>query len=308
MQLGVHVSIAGGFLQAVARAQRLSCTTMQMFSRSPRGGQAPAVTDVQARRFDAARRSAHIDPLAVHSPYIINLASPDAWMWQRSVALYCEEVARVTQLGAQYLVTHVGSHRGQGASAGISRVAEAIRRALDHVRGSVTILLENTAGSGQGLGHRFEELADIRAQVNANGRVGVCLDTAHLFAAGYPLHTAEGLEETVTAFDQVVGLEHLHLIHLNDSKAPFASHVDRHWHIGDGHIGLEAFGRILTHPRLKGLPFILETPKSAARPSSLRSTREGDAEDRRNLATVRRLAAPSGGAHHIRGVHARHAV
>ena len=283
INLGVHVSIAGGLLEAVARAKRLGCTTMQIFSRSPRGGKAQALSREQVARFDAERRSAGIEPLAVHGPYIINLASPEASMWKRSAALYREEYARVALLGAQYLVTHVGSHRGDGEARGLSRVAEAVSRTLDGATPTTMILLENTAGSGQGLGYTFEQLAAIREAVPAQAHVGICLDTAHLFAAGHPIHTEEGLGQVLGAFDRTVGLAHLRLIHLNDSKVPFDSRVDRHWHIGEGHIGLEAFRRIVTHPRLRGLPFILETPKTTER------------EDRRNLATVRRLAQGGAG-------------
>lgn len=276
------MSIAGGLLEAVTRAQRLGCTTMQIFSRSPRGGTPPPITPETARQFDAARRAADIEPLAVHGPYIINLASPEPAMWARGAALYRDEYARTATLGAAYLVTHVGSHRGDGEEAGLARVAEAINRTLDGAGSGVgpMVLLENTAGSGQGLGYRFEQLAVIRNAVSRRAAVGCCLDTAHLFAAGYAIHTAEGLERTIDEFDHAVGLQHLKLIHLNDSKVPFDSHVDRHWHIGQGHIGLEAFRRIVTHRSLRDVPFILETPKTT------------ELEDRRNLSTVRRLARP----------------
>lgn len=277
MKLGVHISIAGGLLEAVSRAQRLSCTTMQIFSRSPRGGVSPKIIPEIAERFDQQRRQAGIDPLAVHGPYIINLASPQAPMWKRCVALYQEEYARVQALNAQYLVTHVGSHKGEGEQAGIARVAEAINRTLSQTAPSAMILLENTAGSGQGLGYSFEQLCAIREKVEAKEYVGFCLDTAHLFAAGLPVHTPEGLQSTIDAFDRLIGLEWLKLIHLNDSKVAFNSRVDRHWHIGKGHIGAEAFSRIVTHPALREVPFILETPKSTER------------DDRRNLKAVREL-------------------
>ena len=277
MRLGVHVSIAGGLLEAVVRAKRLGCTTMQIFSRSPRGGPAPKLPAEVAEQFDTQRRSAGIDPLAVHSPYIINLASPDARMWKQSLRLYQEEYERASRLNADYLVTHVGSHRGSGDLAGIARVAEALAQTLEARRCPLMILLENTAGSGQGLGDQFEQLAAMRGKVAAKQRVGMCLDTAHLFAAGHPIHTAEGLEEVLTSFDRTVGMEHLRLIHLNDSKVPFGARVDRHWHIGQGHLGAEAIRRVLRHPTLKDLPFILETPKKT------------EADDRRNLAAVRKL-------------------
>ncbi|MBI3321103.1 MAG: deoxyribonuclease IV [Candidatus Omnitrophica bacterium] len=282
--------IASGLLEAVERAKRLGCTTMQIFSRSPRGGTPPALDSELAERFDAARRAAGLAPLAVHGPYIINLASPEAAMWQRSSALYRDEYARASCLKAQYLVTHVGSHRGQGEADGLSRVAAALTRTFDQAPAGAMVLLENTAGSGQGLGDRFEQLAVIRNAVAARERVGICLDTAHLFAAGYPIHTPEGLERTVDEFDRAIGLERLKLIHLNDSKVPFGSRVDRHWHIGEGHIGLEAFRRIVNHPRLGELPMILETPKTTER------------DDLRNLATVRKLIHAAGTSRQRRAV------
>jgi deoxyribonuclease-4 len=285
MRLGVHVSIAGGFGEAVERAKRLGCTTMQIFSRSPRGGPAAPIPPELAQQFDRSRRAAGIQPLAIHSPYIINLASPDDRMWHQSLRLYQEEYARAATLRADYLVTHVGSHRGEGEAAGIARVAEAIARTLEKRSAPTMILLENTAGSGQGLGYQFEQLAAIREAARASARVGICLDTAHLFAAGYPIHTAEGLDEVLGAFDRAVGLARLKLIHLNDSKVPFDSRVDRHWHIGQGHIGPDAFRRIVTHSRLREVPFILETPK--------KDGRAGEADDRRNLAAVRGLAHAS---------------
>jgi len=282
MRLGVHVPIAGGLVEAVARAARLSCTTMQIFSRSPRGGPATPVSRDTAERFDTQRRRAKIDPLAVHSPYIINLASPDERMWKQSLRLYQEEYERASVLNAQYLVTHVGSHRGSGDAAGIARVAQALNQTLEAHRSTLMILLENTAGSGQGLGDQFEQLVAMREAVAAKERVGICLDTAHLFAAGYPIHTTEGLEDVLASFDRIIGMEHLRLIHLNDSKVPFGSRVDRHWHIGQGHLGLEAIRRVITQPQLRDLPFILETPKKT------------EADDRRNLSAVRRLVNARG--------------
>ncbi len=280
MRLGVHVSIAGGLQAALERAKRLDCTTMQIFSRSPRGGPAPALPRAVLQAFARERRAADITPLAVHCPYIINLASSKPAVWRFSVALYQQEVRRCVQLGAQYLVTHVGSHGGDGEDVGIKRVIDALNRTLEEaLDGSVMLLLENTAGSGQGLGSTFEQLAAMRQGVKKPEAVGICLDTAHLFASGFAIHTEEGLDETLARFDRVIGWEHVKLVHLNDSKVDFNSRVDRHWHIGEGKIGLEAMRRIVTHPRLREVPLILETPKKT----------EGD--DPRNLATVRAFGA-----------------
>ena len=282
MRVGVHVSIAGGLGQALERAKRLSCNTMQIFSRSPRGGPAPIVSPDELRQFQQQRLEAGIEPLAVHAPYIINLASPVPVTYANSLALYREEYARCCRLGAHYLVTHVGSHRGAGEEAGIEKVASSLARTLEGYEGETMILLENTAGSGQGLGYAFEQLAAMRAGVKQGARIGICLDTAHLFASGFAIHTAEGLDETLQRFDRVIGLKQLKLIHLNDSKVPFNSHVDRHWHIGQGEIGLEAMRRIVTHPQLRNLPFILETPK------------DSDEDDPRNLGIVRGFAHETG--------------
>jgi deoxyribonuclease-4 len=219
--------------------------------------------------------------------FMINLASPDRTTFSRSLAMYTLEYARCHQLGARYLVTHVGSHRGDGEEAGIRRVAEALNRTLEANRKlpaspvareePLMIALENTAGGGQGLGFRFEQLAAMRDQVEQKERVGFCLDTAHLFAAGLPIHTPDGLDAVVDDAERVLGLDQVKVIHLNDSKSAFDSHVDRHWHIGEGQIGLEAMERIVNHPKLEGLPVILETPK------------DSDEDDLRNLATVARL-------------------
>jgi len=279
MILGVHVSIAGGILKALERAQRLSCTTMQIFSRSPRGGPAPRLAPRELKTFHRTRQALRIEPLVVHAPYILNLASSDPVVWNRSVALYRQEYQRCQQLKAHYLVTHVGSHQGAGEATGITRVADAINRTLDGLEPSVMILLENTAGAGQGLGYQFEQLRAIRDGVVQHERVGICLDTAHLFAAGFAIHTAHGLEAMWQQLEAVLGLESVKVVHLNDSKAAWNSRVDRHWHIGEGHIGLEAMRRIINDPRLSRLPLILETPKKT------------DADDPRNLATVRSLTA-----------------
>lgn len=277
MRLGVHVPIAGGLEGAVGWASRLFCATMQIFSRSPRGGSSTPLPQDLIERFHAQRMSAGIDPLAVHGPYIINLASPDKPIWQRSVALYRDEYQRAVKLRAQYLVTHVGSHKGTGDEAGIARVAEAINKTLEGQPGAAMILLENTAGSGQGIGYQFKHLAAIRDRVEDKNRVGVCLDTAHLFASGYPIHTEDGLVQTIKSFDATVGLKQLKLIHLNDSKAAFESRVDRHWHIGEGYIGREGFKRLVRHPAIQAVPWILETPKTSER------------EDEKNLKTVREM-------------------
>jgi len=253
---------------------------MQIFTQSPRGGQAPPLTPALLRMFQARRAAADLQPVAVHASYLINLASPARTMWQFALRKYAEELRRTDTLGADFLVTHVGSTKGRDVTFGIQRVAEAITTVWRRIQPRrAMILIENTAGAGQGLGARLEELRDMLQAIGTRARVGVCLDTAHLFAAGYPIHTDGGFAETLQQIEQRIGWERVHLIHLNDSKVPLGAKVDRHWHIGKGHIGVEGLRRIVRHPRITALPWILETPG------------ETDAEDLCNLRAVLRLLA-----------------
>jgi deoxyribonuclease IV len=277
MRLGVHVSIAGGVIEALNRAGRLSCNTIQIFSRSPRGGSSTDFSKSELSEFCALRSKLDIDPLVIHAPYIINLASSERVVWERSCALYMQEYKRASLLGARYLVTHVGSHKGKGEASGIRQVARALNLVFEGSYNSVIVLLENSAGSGHGLGASFEHLLAMKKQVKKKEAVGVCLDTAHLFGAGFPIHTQKGLNSTLKNFDSILGLDNLKLVHLNDSKASFNSHLDRHWHIGKGYIGFEAIKRIVNHSHLKDVPFILETPK------------DSETDDLRNLSIVRRM-------------------
>ena len=213
-------------------------------------------------------------PLVVHMPYLPNLASHDDDLYLKSVESLLVEMDRCRELGVDYLVTHVGKTKGGNCEAGLERVAEAVSKALN-AHGPV-ILLENTAGQGSELGHRVEELGEIITRAGGSPSLGICLDTAHAFQAGYPLHTPGGLDALLKEVEEFVGLERLSLLHLNDSKTPLGSRVDRHWHIGEGSIGLEGFRLIINHSALCGLPAIMETPG-------------GDSWDRRNLELVRRL-------------------
>jgi len=277
MRLGVHVSSAGKIYEAVTRAKALGCNTMQLFNHSPRAWKTNPLTVADAEEFRRRRAAADITPAAVHTSYLVNLASPEAGLWRRSIAAYIEEVQRADRLGIEYLVTHVGSPRGRGEAFGIARVAEALNRVLERTKPQVVVLLENTAGSGDGLGFRFAQLAAMIEGVKARERMGVCLDSAHTFTAGYDLRTDEGVRHLNREIAASIGWERIKLVHLNDSKAPFNSHVDRHWHIGQGHLGAEGIRRVVNHPKLQHLPFVLETPKLSER------------EDRRNLRAVRAL-------------------
>ncbi len=222
------------------------------------------MTEADIRAFEAARERTGIAPVVAHAAYIINLASPKESLWRRSIRALHLEMERCEALHIPYLVLHPGSHTGAGVEVGLQRVAEALSELHAATPGyRVQLLLETTAGQGTNLGSDFESLAYLLERTREGERLGICFDTCHVFAAGYELRTAEGYAETMATFDRILGLERLKVIHLNDSKHPLGSHKDRHAHIGQGHLGLEAFRHILNDPRLAGLPGLLETPKSA---------------------------------------------
>jgi deoxyribonuclease-4 len=277
--VGVHTSIAGGVANAAQRAEEIGCDTFQMFSANPRGWRTADPTPEDCERFRAARAASGLSPVVIHDNYLINLASAEPVMRERSIAAFRREIGRALALGADYLVTHPGSAKNGSISQAIKTCIASLREAAKGLRlEGVTILIENTAGQGSAIGRTFEEVAEIVAGVGKDLPVGICIDTAHCFEAGYPLHTRRGLAETVGRLDSTLGLEQVRLIHANDSKTAFGSHADRHEHIGRGFIGTEAFRRIVRHPKLRAIPFICETPID----------RPGD--DQRNLRTMRRLA------------------
>ena len=288
-RIGIHTSIAGDCAQALEIAHGLGCNALQIFSGSPRmwprakhRGIAPEV----AARFCARRRELGLGPLAIHANYLINLASTDAALWARSVAAFRGELERGTALGADYLILHPGSSRGGEIGPAIENIARGLADASRGLEaGGVRVLLENSAGQGSSVGRSLEELRALLDACAARGvapEPGVCLDTAHLFAAGYEIHTAAGLDRTVEEIDRVLGLGTVRVIHVNDSKTPFGSRVDRDQHIGRGEIGREAFARILNHPRLRegARAFLLETPID----------RRGD--DRKNVRAVWEMMDP----------------
>jgi deoxyribonuclease-4 len=283
VKVGVHVSIAGSIARAVERAAAIDCDTFQIFSRNPRGWTFKQLTDEDATLFREALAASGIGPAVVHMPYLPNLASPKEEIRTKSVDALAEELHRCSMLGVPYLVTHLGHHMGEGTRAGEERVQQAIDTAFsmsDPGTGDgVMLLLENTAGEKNSVGSRFEEIGRIRESCTDPGRIGVCLDTCHAFAAGYDLRNEEGLRRTLDAFEDGIGREHLRVIHLNDAKAEAGSHLDRHTHIGLGMIGEEGCAGILTHPGLMALPFICETPEDAVRDNAA------------NIQAVRRLAA-----------------
>ena len=275
---GAHVSIAGGMHKAFERGALLECRAIQIFLKNSNQWQAKRVTDDDRAQFQEAQKKSAIQSVVAHSGYLVNLASPERELGQKSFGAFVEELERANFLGVRYLVLHPGAHRGSGVAQGVSRVARALARALELVGSPVKILLENTAGQGSSLGHRLEHLAAILEKMPNPDRVGVCLDTCHLFAAGYEIRTEEGYTETIREFDRRIGLERLLAFHVNDSKKDLGCRVDRHFHIGQGFIGLNLFRLLVNDKRFAAIPKILETPKGP-----------GIEEDLLNLATLRSL-------------------
>jgi len=277
-RVGLHTSIAGGLPKAIASAVAKGCDGLQIFARNPRGWAARDLERDEVRAFREARERASLWPLAIHSVYLINLASQDPVLLERSRQAFREEIERGLTLGADYLVVHPGNPVTAPADVGIMTAVESIRTAVGDLNlqgasadakrsgqgNGLTILLENTAGQGSSIGCRFEQIADMLMMLD-DLPVGVCLDTAHTLAAGYDIATAKGLKATMRLIDRSFGFERIGLIHCNDSKAPLGSRVDRHQHIGEGHIGAAAFGRLTHTLKFRRIPFILETPVDSER-------------------------------------------
>jgi deoxyribonuclease-4 len=292
VRIGLHTSIAGSYLNALESAKKLGANALQIFSASPRMWQVAKVgiPVSDAKAFRARREVLGLGPLVIHANYLVNLAATQPMLRTRSIQAFHEELVRGTVLGADYLVVHPGARGEASVESAIATIVEGVKQAARRVPlGKMQILIENTAGMGTSVGSRLEEVAAIvkgLSEVN----VGVCLDTAHLFAAGYDIKSAAGLEQTMELIEQTIGLENVPVLHVNDSKIALGGRVDRHENIGEGKIGKEAFGRILKHPRLgtvppEGLPgraFLLETPIDEV----------GD--DRRNVARLWELAGAEG--------------
>lgn len=278
--LGLHLSIAGGLPLALERGRAAGCSVAQIFVKNQRQWAARPLPGDEVAEFKRLREATGIDPVFAHATYLVNLASPVEAEWRRSLAAFAQELERAERLGLPFVVIHPGSHKGAGTATGLRRLV----RALDelHARTAgyrVRIVLENAAGCGHLLGGRAEELGAVLARVRDPARLGFCLDTCHLFAAGHDIRTPRGLAATLARFDAAVGLERVLAWHVNDARAPLGSGLDRHEHIGRGAIGLAAFGRLLRHPVAGHRPMVLETPKE-------------DDWDRRNLRTLQRLRRP----------------
>jgi len=283
---GAHMSIAGGLEKSIQAAVSLRCGTVQLFTKNSNQWAGKPLTDSDIRRFREACVASGLKFLTAHDSYLINLATPGEELYRKSIDAFTEEIERAEALGLDYLVTHPGAHTGSGEEAGILRISAALDEAHRRCPGfRVQVLLETTAGQGTTLGHRFEHLAAIRERVAEPERLGVCLDTCHVYAAGFDLTTPSEFEACFQHFDDCLGLALLKVFHINDSLKPLGSRVDRHAGLGLGHIGLEAFRRLINDPRFQDRPMILETPK------------EGDDDepmDPINLGILRGLLAESG--------------
>ena len=268
MKIGCHVSIAGGIDNSVKRTEELGCSTMQIFSKNASTWREKIYTKEEIKNFKENLKNSEVNPVFIHTSYLINLASPSDELYFKSINAFIEEMKRadllLDDLPCPYLIIHPGAHTGAGEECGIERIIRALNIILEKsvdLNSKTMILLEDTAGSGTNLGYSFEQLKKIADGVKDKGKIGMCLDTCHAFAAGYDLSHREGIEQTLGEIEKYIGLNKLKVIHLNDSKHPIGSHKDRHMHIGKGYIGLEGFRLIVNHPYLKDLPFILETPK-----------------------------------------------
>jgi deoxyribonuclease-4 len=277
MRFGFHISIAGGFSKVVERAQARGCETIQFFSRNPRGWKYDPLDEKDVEGFRASIHSSGLFPVFLHLPYLPNIASLESKFYKRSIDSIATDLERAEQLGAQYLIIHIGHRMESSEDEAIEAVVQGIDLAFERVKNPIILLLETTAGQGTEIGYTFEQIKKIINGVHEQGRMGICLDTAHSFEAGYDLSKKDGIERTLKSFDQTIGLKRLHLLHLNDSKTPLGSRKDRHWHIGEGYIGLEGFRYLINHPLLRHLPGIMETP------------RKDTVEDPRNMKVIRSL-------------------
>jgi deoxyribonuclease-4 len=259
--LGAHVSVAGGLPTALERGVELGCDALQIFVKNNSRWRGRELTDDEARRFAAAREAAGIGPVFAHASYLLNLASPDATTHRRSLAALGDELDRCDRLALDGLVVHPGAHVGAGEDAGLDRVRASIDCVLARYPGPTPLLLELTAGQGTVLGHRLEHLAALRTATDSRRSIGVCIDTCHAFAAGYPIHTRRGYESFCRQIAATVGTDAVGCFHLNDSTGDLGSRRDRHANLGRGAIGLPTFRRLVADSTWQAVPMILETPR-----------------------------------------------
>ncbi len=276
IRVGLHVSISGGIDKAVDNALALECNAFQIFTRNPRGWSAKPLSEEEAKRFRDKLNSSRIEADAVyaHMPYLPNLASPKHDTYSKSLSVLVDEVKRCSMLGIKMLVIHLGSHMNTSAMEGMRNIVNACNTALEHAK-DVTILLENMAGQRNSIGSSIEELAELYNMLDGK-RVGICIDTCHLFASGYDIRSKDRLDDLIALMDKHIGVKSVKLLHINDSKYGLASHADRHEHIGLGHIGEEGFKNIFSINEFRSIPWILETPVDSRRDDigNIRKVRE----------------------------------
>ncbi len=263
MKIGCHVSIAGGIEKAPARAEELGCETFQMFVRSPHG-RGTDISPKQVKNFRAEMEHFRLPYFYIHAPYYINLASENKRIWHGSIDVLRRDLEDGTRLGAKAMMTHIGSAKDIGKEKALKLVIEGIEKILEGYQGSCQFLLEISAGSGNIIGSRFEEIGEILSQLK-NQDIGVCFDTQHAFGSGYDIRSEDGLEDTFTQFEKYIGISKLVASHVNDSKIELGSHKDRHEDLGEGFLGKNAFRFFIQHSKLAHLDFILETPTGGER-------------------------------------------
>jgi deoxyribonuclease IV len=286
-RLGAHMSVAGGLPRAVDRAIAHRCEALQIFAKNANQWRGRIVPKEEVREFRAKVRASGIGPIVSHASYLINLASTSAPLRRQSLEAMGDEIDRAEALGLLGVVLHPGCYTAGSEAEGLTLIADGLLELLTaRRRGRTMVLLEHTAGQGTALGATFEQLASIMGKMNDHRRIGVCLDTCHLLASGYDLCTPEGYAATFKQFGRLIGFERLKVFHMNDSRKPLGSRVDRHTHIGEGYLGLEAFRRIVNDPRFRRLPMLLETPKTETRAAGVIQV---DPLDEKNLDALRAL-------------------
>lgn len=273
-RLGVHVSISGGIEKAVSRARELGCSAMQIFSRNPRGWETSPLDPHSVRAFREAVKKSSIDPIVIHTPYLLNLASGDGTLHRQSIKVLGEDLKRAEDLGARFVVTHLGSGKEKSPASSRRQVIRGLKQVMKR-NFSASLLLENSAGAGNTVGTTLEEIAEIIEEAGKDPRVGFCFDSCHGFSAGYDFRSEEQSRFLVQEISRTVGVERLKLLHLNDCLGPLGAHLDRHQHIGKGEIGLKGFRSLLSQVSFQRVAMILETPK------------KGVKDDLKNLSCIR---------------------
>lgn len=260
--LGAHMPTGKGLGNAVREGHKIGCTAVQVFTSSPQMWKAAPVTDEKVADFKKAQAETGIDVVVSHDSYLVNLCAPNPETHEKSIAGLKGEIERCAAYGIRWVVSHMGSHMDQGEEVGLQRVAESALHILSETPESVMLLAETTAGQGSSLDWQFEQIGRLFELMKGHPRLGVCLDTCHIFAAGYDIRTPEDYEATFSAFDRIVGIGHIKAIHCNDSKNGLGTRKDRHEHVGEGHIGIDAFRCLVNDPRFENVPILLETPEA----------------------------------------------